>query len=106
MQADGGNLDDDSIEREWQQLTVITSVPFKEDGKADGISILKSAIQKLAKDYIVRHRDIANHFVHDKKLNLDEFITKYVEKVMEKIEVTFVKAEIPGGKKQLSKEET
>lgn len=98
MQADGGNLDDDSIEREWQQLTIITSVPFKEDGKADGISILRSAILKLAKDYLMRHKDIANHFVYDKKLNLDEFVIKYVDKVMEKIEVTFLKADIPGGK--------
>ena len=106
MQVDGGNLDDDSIEREWQQLTVITSLPFKDDGKGDGISILRAAIFKQAKNYLVRHKDIANHFVHDKKLKLDEFVNKHVERIMGKIEVTFVKAEIPGGKKLLSRDET
>ena len=50
-----------------------------------------------------RHKDIANHFVHDKKQNLDEFVNRHVDKVMEKIEVTYLKAEVPEGKKQLSK---
>ena len=35
MEIDGGNLDDDNIEREWLQLTVMTSLYIKDenDGK-------------------------------------------------------------------------
>lgn len=40
MEIDGGNLDDDNIEREWWQITALTSVPIK-DGKDDAVGILK-----------------------------------------------------------------
>ena len=43
MEVDGGNLDDDNIEREWWQITVITSVPIK-DGDNDGKKILRDSL--------------------------------------------------------------
>ena len=39
MDQDGGNLDDDNIEREWWQLTVLTSINIA-DGD-DGIQVFK-----------------------------------------------------------------
>lgn len=45
MEVDGGNLDDDNIEREWHQLTVITSIPFMEDGESDGRAILRKGLE-------------------------------------------------------------
>ncbi len=44
MEVDGGNLDDDKIEREWYQLTVVTSIPIVDE--QDGLNILKQAIHK------------------------------------------------------------
>ena len=42
MEIDGGNLDDDTIEREWFQLTVLTSLNIKDTN--DGLNILKEAL--------------------------------------------------------------
>ena len=45
MKADGGNLDDDSIERDWYKLVVITSIPVdsssEETAKSDLLSVVK-----------------------------------------------------------------
>ena len=106
MEIDGGNLDDDSIEREWQQLTVITSLPFHKDGEADGKSILRNAIYKCVKDHISRHKDIANHFIYDKKINAEEFINQHVDRIMSKSEATYINAEISKNTSKLSKDET
>ena len=35
MDIDGGDLDDDTIEREWWQITVLSSLPIQ-DGETDG----------------------------------------------------------------------
>jgi len=42
MDKDGGNVDDDSIEREWFQMTVVTSLMIKDE--KDGAEILKEAL--------------------------------------------------------------
>ena len=42
MEVDGGNVDDDSIEREWFQLVIITSLLIKDE--KDGADILKEAL--------------------------------------------------------------
>jgi hypothetical protein len=31
MEVDGGNLDDDNIEREWFMITILTSIPIKDE---------------------------------------------------------------------------
>jgi len=42
MQVDGGNLDNDAIERDWYQLTVLTSLQVAESEIKE---ILKEGIQ-------------------------------------------------------------
>ena len=53
MDVDGGNLDDDNIEREWWQVTVLTSVPLVDEN--DGRQIFKSAIEICLRSFIERH---------------------------------------------------
>ena len=104
MEVDGGDLDDDAIEREWYMLTVLTSVPIKDE--EDGKSLLKEAISNCMKSYLERDKDICKHFVTKRNLETYAVIEESVQKCLSKCELSFIKAEIRSGKSDgLSKDE-
>lgn len=69
MELDGGNLDDDNIEREWWQLTVITTLPIF--GEEDGKEILSDCLKVVFKNFVTKHWDIKKHFVDKPEKDLD-----------------------------------
>ena len=105
MDIDGGNLDDDTIEREWWQITVLSSLPIQ-DGEKDGKQLLQSALEKLLQDFIEKHKDVYKHFITKKNNQEAKFYKDSIDKVMAKAEYTFTKAEVPSGKSdQLSSDQ-
>jgi len=60
MEVDGGDLDNDAIEREWYQLTVLTSIAVTE---AEVKGLVEHAMTVCFESYMDGYRDVRKHFV-------------------------------------------
>ena len=85
MEIDGGNLDDDNIEREWLQLTVLTSLYIKDEN--DGKKILTDSLKSLFFDFINRYKDVKKHFLKKEKKSEEEIYEALIKKCLEKMEI-------------------
>ena len=92
MELDGGNLDDDAIEREWWQLNVITTLPIF--GEDDGKEVLTQCIKNIFKDFVLKHWDIKKHFIDKPEKDLDQLADEKVKEVMSNSTTEFIMAEI------------
>ena len=105
MELDGGNLDDDNIEREWWQLTIITSLPIF--GEDDGKKLLSDSIKVIFKNFVEKHWDIKKHFVDKPAKDLDALADEKIAQLMAKSTTEFIMAEIgaSGKSDDLTKDE-
>lgn len=95
MQIDGGNLDDDKIEREWWQLTILTSLQVQED---DTKQIFEKAITNVFNERLEELQDVKAHFLKKESATAEQVVSTRIKKVMELSEVVFKRAVLPSGK--------
>lgn len=103
MEIDGGNLDDDSIEREWFLLTVITSIQISE---TQFKHMFTECIGTMLRDFYESYKDVREHFIQKKNVEFEADVAQRVGKVNELSKLVFENAVVRSGKTdQASKEE-
>ena len=101
MEIDGGDLDNDAIEREWYQLTVLTSIEIEE---AEVHKLLKEAMQTCFEAFLESYQDVRKHFV-EKIGSKETLISQKLEANVSLWEPEFMTASVESGKSdQVSKE--